>query len=68
MPTDITVINPNDITEPKNAMALPTLIARSAAMKNVLSPSSLMKMRVNDSTNPDGEGIAWRSANAGSRI
>jgi hypothetical protein len=46
MPTEITVMTASEASEPANDIILPSFMASSAAMKNVLSPISLRKMRL----------------------
>eukprot|EP00982_Pelagococcus_subviridis_P009440 30922-Pelagococcus_subviridis.AAC.4 len=53
MATDITDMSPSALVAPARTTTRPKRIASSAAMKKVLSPSSLTKMSANAAVNPD---------------
>ena len=53
MATEMTVIKLSATTEPVKLSHLPTLMARRAAMKKVLSPISDRKMRAKAAKQPD---------------
>jgi len=52
METEITVITASDETDPRNATHFPSFIASRAAIKKVLSPISLRKIRENAAKKP----------------
>ena len=65
IPTEMKVIKDRAATEPAKLNSLPTFMAKSAAMKKVLSPSSDRKIRANAAKKPDlpsGEFAAYSCA------